>query len=171
MQSRAILYRLLFPKNAPGISKIVKILRTVVKSQGFAIFRSDHFLGSILDPFGLPICSQDGPQSSQNASKTPPRPPQERPRHAQERPRAFQERSRCLQDSPKSARDAPKSAQDAFKRAPEPSKTQLAAQTAVQPLSRQQLQTCAPPTTLPTTKVCGGTREASYNPPHTFRCA
>ena len=30
------------------------------------------------------------------------------------------------------------------------------------------IQTYAPPATLPTTKACGGTREASYNPPHTF---
>ena len=182
----------LSPKSAPGTSKIIKIHRTVVKNQGFAIFSSDCCLGSILDPLGLPICSQEGPQSSQNAFKTPPRPPQERPRHAQERPRGLQDRpkstqdmpkstqeasksaptvSKSHQDSPKSAQDAPKSAQDASKRAPEPSKTQLAVQIAVQPLSRKQLQTCAPPTKLPTTEVCGGTREASYNPPHTFRCA
>ena len=45
--------------------------------------------------------------------------------------------------------------------------TQLAVQTAVQPLSKKQIQTYAPLTMLPTTKVCGGTREASYNPPHT----
>ena len=57
-------------------------------------------LGSILDPFGLSICSQDGPQRSQSAFKTPPRPPQERPR--------AQEASKSAQDASKTARRAPK---------------------------------------------------------------
>ena len=88
---------------------------------------------------------------------------QDTPKSAQEVSKSAPTVSKSHQDNPKSAPEAPKSAQDASKRAPEPSKTQLAAQTAVQPVAKKRLQTCAPPTMLPTTEVCGGTREASYN--------
>ena len=43
------------PKGAPGTSKIIKILRTVCKNQGFAILSSHRLLNSIWEPFGLPL--------------------------------------------------------------------------------------------------------------------
>ena len=93
-------------KWCPGTSKIIKILYTVVKNQGFVIFSSNRLQDLVWDPprarFGNML-----------TLKMPPRPPQERPRHAQERPRGFQDNSKSAQEA---SQTAPRALQDRSRR-------------------------------------------------------
>ena len=89
-------------KWCPGTSKIIKILCTVVKNQGFAIFSSSRLRDPIWGPPGLRF-------GTMLALKMPPRPPQERPRHAQDRPRGLQDGSKSAQEA---SQAAPRDLQD-----------------------------------------------------------
>ena len=143
-------------------------------------FESRRFWESILEPLGLrhvghldrPRCfqeriksAQDTPKSAQAASKTapgarkmPPRPHQERPRcpkMSQDDPTSAQEASRIAPRAPKTKRPP---------RAPQERAGCLQDKTAEGRLAKSKHTSRA-------RKVCGGTRDAAYNPPHTFRCA
>ena len=93
-------------KWGPGTSKITKILCTVVKNQGFAIFSSSRLRDPIWGPPGLRF-------GTMLALKMPPRPPQERPRHAQDRPRGLQDGSKSAQEA---SQAAPRDLQDRARR-------------------------------------------------------
>ena len=85
----------------PGTSTIIKILRTVVKNQGFAILSWSRLQSVIWDPLGLRF-------GTLLAFKMPPRPPQECPRHAQERPRGLQDRPNCTRTAPRAPKKHPR---------------------------------------------------------------
>ena len=175
LQSEAIFCRCWRPKGSPGTSKIKEFCKTSSNFCGFAVFSSSRLRDLILDPPGLRF-------GSLLAFKMPPRPSQERPRQAQERPRSFQDPPKSAQDTfktaqraPKMTPDRPKSAQDASKTSQEASKTTPRAPKRP-PRPPQERPYCClaafqiakskhtplSQSFLPT-KVCGGTREASYN--------
>ena len=129
----------LTPKWWSETRKIIEILCTVVKNQGFAIFSSSRLRSSIGDPFGLHFgsllasrwlqhgfqSSQDGSKTTQGASKTPlirlqdrPRTSQDSSRTAPSAPKTPPRLSKSLQDSSVSLQDVSKSSSEEVLRPP-----------------------------------------------------
>ena len=114
----------------PGALNIIKILCTLVKNQGFAMFSSSRLRSSIGDPFGLHFgsllasrwlqhgfqSSQDGSKTTQGASKTP-------LIRLQDRPRTSQDAFRTAPSAPKAPPRLSKSLQDGSGSLQDPSKS------------------------------------------------
>ena len=109
-------------------------------------------------PQELSRCAQDSPKSSQDVSKTPPR----ASKSFQESQRTSKTPLRWPQEQPKHAQQSPKSFPEVSRKSPKRCPATF---------QNTKISTYATPTHNRELKVCGGTREASYNPPHTFRCA
>ena len=147
---------------APGAE-----LKFIPDGLGAALFpkmRQDSPKIAPAAPQDRPRPPRDHPKSGEDRPRTPqdpPRPPQDPPRLAQDIPRTPRTTQYRPKYRPKTAQDPP---QDRLKSARRrPKDRRKSAHIAVRPLSRKQIQTYAPPAMLPTTKVCGGTRAASYN--------
>ena len=105
----------LAPKSEPGTSKIIEILATVVKNQGFAILSLDRFRTSIWDPPGLLLEGIWPPGNAETSLLSGLGPSKSRfqllfwaPKASKSAPRAFQEASKrppgCQDNSKSSAR-------------------------------------------------------------------
>ena len=133
--------------------KIIEILCTVVKNQGFAIFSSSRLRSSIGDPFGLHFgsllasrwlqhgfqSSQDGSKTTQGASKTPLIRLQDRPRTSQDASRTAPSAPKTPPRLSKSLQDSSVSLQDVSKGSPE---EVFEAPSRLQELSNSQLLPC-----------------------------
>ena len=124
-QSEAILYRFLPPKRELGTSKIIKILATVVKNQGFAIFSPDRFWTSIWDPPGLVLGGYLAPGNAETSLLGALGPSKSRSKLSFFGSKRLQERSKRRPRAPHTPLEDPLLAYLAFLRAPSASRTLL----------------------------------------------